>query len=382
MNLSTLKWWFVGVAAALLWLLTPTTSYAQDGVEFSITYDSGTGVYSVYMRPNVTPADPNETTTAQVTIKVPTAAAPADQFVPVPSPLYFPGQGFYQNPAISSMTWFQDSEGRAGDQTDDLTADYLSWRLTISGDAGAYNWAAGQEVLVFSFTNSGACLGAVELLADSDPFAQLPNSIGTNPGNQIGIRGIGTDTDNDYIGIYGSPANCVAGTDTDGDGLTDDVDLDDDNDGIPDTVELATAPPSGDTDGDGIIDSLDLDSDNDGLLDVEEAGHGEADANNDGRVDGSVGTDGIPDAVQTALDPNGGAIDYTVADTDGDGAPDFQDLDSDDDGINDVVESNGTDADDNGMADGAVDADGVPGSVPAGGATPVDTDSDTNGTPD
>ncbi|MCB0214958.1 MAG: hypothetical protein KDJ52_36800, partial [Anaerolineae bacterium] len=64
MNLSTLKWWFVGVAAALLWLLTPTTSYAQDGVEFSITYDSGTGVYSVYMRPNVTPASPNQTTTS------------------------------------------------------------------------------------------------------------------------------------------------------------------------------------------------------------------------------------------------------------------------------------------------------------------------------
>ncbi|MCB0071906.1 MAG: hypothetical protein KDE20_10630, partial [Caldilineaceae bacterium] len=310
MNLSTLKWWFVGLAAALLWLLTPTTTYAQDGVEFSIRYDSGTGVYSVYMRPNVTPASPNQTTTSQVTIRVPHGTG-ADRFVPVPEP----NIGIYFNPSILGPTWGLGS--RVDAPIEDANTDYISWDLNIGANAAVYNWAANTEVTVFRFTNSGNCLnGAVEIMPDSDPFAQLPNSYSTNPGNQIGIRGIGTDLDNDFVGVYGSGAVCAAGTDTDGDGLTDDIDLDDDNDGIPDTVELATAPPSGDTDGDGIIDPLDLDSDNDGLLDIEEAGHGEADANNDGRVDGPVGADGIPDAVQTGLDPDGGAIDYTVADTD------------------------------------------------------------------
>ena len=77
--------------------------------------------------------------------------------------------------------------------------------------------------------------------------------------------------------------------DSDGDGITDDLDLDSDNDGIPDTIEaqgnnlvifssvdtnkngLDNAFEPGftpvDSDGDGIPDYLDLDSDNDGILD-------------------------------------------------------------------------------------------------------------------
>ena len=200
-----------------------------------------------------------------------------------------------------------------------------------------------------------------------------------------GVVNCTTNCDPDGDGILapvdGDPANYGDAIDTDGDGIPDVDDLDDDNDGIPDLVECSTSPDAGcDTDGDGIIDPLDLDSDNDGILDVVEAGHNELDANGDGRLDGPVGTDGIPDSVQTGLDPNGGQIDYTPADTDGDGAPDFQDLDSDNDGINDVIESGGTDANGDGMADDPVDGNGIPGSVPDGGATPPDTDGD--GVPD
>src|SRR5690349_13771370 len=59
------------------------------------------------------------------------------------------------------------------------------------------------------------------------------------------------------------------------------VDIDLDDDGIPDAVEGAV-----DTDGDGIINSLDLDSDNDGIPDIIEAGG--TDTDNDGRVDGTT----------------------------------------------------------------------------------------------
>ena len=84
--------------------------------------------------------------------------------------------------------------------------------------------------------------------------------------------------------------------DTDGDGISNDLDLDSDNDGIPDNVEAqptesyiaSTEPPTvdttdghntaypstgltpQDTDGDGIPDYLDSDSDNDGYTDCEE----------------------------------------------------------------------------------------------------------------
>ncbi|MGV6827759.1 MAG: DUF11 domain-containing protein, partial [Flavobacteriales bacterium] len=68
----------------------------------------------------------------------------------------------------------------------------------------------------------------------------------------------------------------------------------------------------------------------------------------------------------------------TPIDSDGDGIPDSLDLDSDNDGIYDVVEAGGTDTDMDGIADGAIDANGVPGSA-GGGLTPIET---TPGTPD
>ncbi|HVV87883.1 MAG TPA: hypothetical protein VHE35_32810, partial [Kofleriaceae bacterium] len=171
--------------------------------------------------------------------------------------------------------------------------------------------------------------------------------------------------------------------DTDGDGVGDRDDLDDDNDGIPDTVE---GDGDVDTDGDGIPDSLDLDSDNDGLPDVSEAGHDDPDANGDGMVDcpGGFGANGLCDGLETT--PDSGTIDYTVADTDGDGVDDFRDLDSDDDGISDLGENGTTctDADANGVCDGGDrDHDGIPDSADhttgfgAGGyPTPPDTDGD------
>ena len=189
------------------------------------------------------------------------------------------------------------------------------------------------------------------------------------------------DTDHDGIPdvVDGNNTGFGDKPDHDGDGVPDDIDLDDDNDGIPDTVELATAINGGDTDGDGIPDIWDLDSDNDGILDIAESGRTSGvDANGDGRLDGPVGTDGIPDSVQTS--PNAGTVNYTPKDTDGDGHPDFQDLDSDNDGVNDVIESNGVDLNGDGKADGPTGPTGINNSVPPGGAVPPDTDGD--GVPD
>ncbi|AFY76517.1 hypothetical protein Ple7327_1106 [Pleurocapsa sp. PCC 7327] len=172
--------------------------------------------------------------------------------------------------------------------------------------------------------------------------------------------------------------------DTDGDGIINVNDLDDDNDGIPDAIEQ-NGDPNRDTDGDGIIDSIDLDSDNDGITDLRESGLSDSqiaalDTNNDGIIDSGFGTNGLADAVETTSDS--GSLNYTLANSDGDGVPDFQDLDSDGDGLFDLLEAGGTDIDNNGEIDNFSDgnANGLGDSVdPSSGGTPLpvlDTDGD------
>jgi hypothetical protein len=183
---------------------------------------------------------------------------------------------------------------------------------------------------------------------------------------------LGTDRDSD---------------DTDGDGVTDDVEAgndpanppDADEDGVSDAVESSTQ----DTDDDGKVDSLDSDSDNDGIPDLAETEGGTPrDTDGDGiadHLDPDSDNDSIPDAWEMGT---GG----TPRDTDEDGIPDYRDPDSDNDGIADRLEGtgSGTDTDGDGIDD-AFDADttGQPdmnGDGIGDSATPRDTDND--GSPD
>ncbi len=170
-------------------------------------------------------------------------------------------------------------------------------------------------------------------------------------------------------------------TDTDGDGVPDNKDIDSDNDGIIDTVEdknedgddkYWTNPT--DTDGDGVPDYLDLDSDDDGIIDNIEAqplpGY-VAPSSED--VDGN----GLDDAYEETPGSCGGLI---PVDTDGDYIPDYKDIDSDNDGILDNIEAqktseyippSGKDMDGNGLDDAY-------GLSPCGclGLQPIDSDDD------
>ena len=163
----------------------------------------------------------------------------------------------------------------------------------------------------------------------------------------------------------------VCEIDTDGDGVTDNIDVDDDNDGIPDTIENFQATNGGDTDGDGTPDSLDLDSDNDGIPDVIEGGSPDTDG--DGTVDpsGDGNNDDDGDGLIDTADPEdlANGVPGTPAptpDTDGDGADDYIDLDADNDGKSDLVEGGQgcTDANNNGVCDGPdTDEDGIVNSI-------------------
>ena len=134
-------------------------------------------------------------------------------------------------------------------------------------------------------------------------------------------------------------------------------------------VSLAATTDCTDTDNDGVPNAFDLDSDNDGILDAEEAGHGAAHTN--GVVNGAIGTDGIPDAVQVS--PNDENTNYTIAEStdDLDTIPNYLDLDADGDGIPDNVEAQTT----LGYTppNGTVDTNGVD-TVYTIGLTPINTD--------
>ncbi|MBU2920192.1 DUF11 domain-containing protein, partial [Winogradskyella psychrotolerans] len=145
---------------------------------------------------------------------------------------------------------------------------------------------------------------------------------------------------------YSNNLSTVSETDSDCDGVYDSSDLDSDNDGILDIDEgLSGNIPTGDADGDGVLNYLDV-IDNGGVGDGSATDYTDLDGNN------------IPD----------------VFDVDGDGVPNHLDLDSDNDGIYDVDEAGGTDANNDGIADGAVNTEGVPATAGTG-LTPIATTS-------
>ncbi|MEM8860119.1 MAG: hypothetical protein AAGD96_17445, partial [Chloroflexota bacterium] len=141
-------------------------------------------------------------------------------------------------------------------------------------------------------------------------------------------------------------------------------------------IKAESANCTTDTDGDLIIDSLDLDADNDGLPDAYEAGHQLLDFDENGQLSGSVGENGLNDAIETDIDSD--VINYSIRDTDNDQTPNFQqfndfdgdgvttlDLDLDNDGILNVDECSSLPCTDD------FDKDGIPNAF--------DLDSDNDG---
>lgn len=178
---------------------------ATDGVSYKIAWSSTDSRYHVYLLPATTPSK-DLSTTAQVTIRVPHVTG-AGQFT---VNKIYPKTG--TNWTQSSTAIAEEADGSCstdGCQTDDKNVDYLSFTFSpINPATFAFN--ADTEVEAFSFTTSAdSCVAGIELMDNTnDPFNQLPNSVGTNPGNQFTNLGWVSADDNNYLGNYGGAVTC------------------------------------------------------------------------------------------------------------------------------------------------------------------------------
>jgi|GEM_PF-2249718 len=232
--------------------------------------------------------------------------------------------------------------------------------------------------------NTSVDAGFPEDAAAVDASQNQPDSGPSDSGPTIG------DDDNDTISNQDETNGII---DTDADQIPDSLDTDSDNDGIPDDVEAGDADlstPPVDTDGDGLPDFRDQDSDGDGVFDRVEGGGDldmdgipnfrDDDSDGDGILDrdeggGDLDMDGIPDNLDP--DTDGDGIDNSVegaGDADNDGTPNYLDLDSDGDGIADAIETI-NDADNDGSPN-FLDEDSDGDTIPDRVETTVDTDND------
>ncbi|MGV9003444.1 T9SS type B sorting domain-containing protein [Flavobacterium sp.] len=205
--------------------------------------------------------------------------------------------------------------------------------------------------------------GNVPLASGTGTFSIKGNRIDTLKITNINL----TDTQSSKVALH-ITATCVE-KDSDNDGIPDQYDYDSDNDSIPDWIEAqgqnVVAISGIDTNKDGIddlfgngitpVDSdndsypnyLDIDSDNDGIFDIIESGSPDNSTNTNGISVGNFGTNGLDNALETF--PDSGSINYTLADTDGDGIYNYMSIDSDGDGCNDVIEAGFLDSNNDGI---------------------------------
>lgn len=286
-----------------------------------------------------------------------------------------------------------------GDQSNPRTG-----TITVDGVDQAISVTAGNFQTV-SHTPTSASVYDISIVGfDMSLTSIVVNDIYGNTIAQFDFGTAASTIEPGYIGVNSAtPQTATTYTcfaDTDGDGITDQLDLDVDGDGIPNAYEAndgllpanmeengqysSTYATANDSDGDGLVDDIDntggaftggtplanRDFDGDGLDDF-------ADADSDG--------DGIPDSIESpGTDTNANGLPDSFTDTDSDGNLDYRDGDSDNDGVLDLREGqtsaayisspSGTDTDGDGISD-SFDADN-------GGTAITGNDHDGDGIPD
>ena len=177
-----------GVADAPL-CLEENTSFtlcpeADNGPDCVVDYELRKlpdGSFQVGLRSTVSYSGPDAvTSTAQVTIKVPTTPA---------------GQTGFQVSNLTTIPQFVSfaETARHNAPVEDPDHDYISFGLQTLGTPGI-PYEAGVFTPLFTFENGGSCTGLPVMLMDNetDPFAP-PNSVSANAGQQLTVSGYGDE---------------------------------------------------------------------------------------------------------------------------------------------------------------------------------------------
>ena len=182
----------VSIASGVLFMLGSPLSLA-DVLEYKLSLSEDGSAYEVWMRPSETPK-PDINLTAQLTIKVPSAA-------------HFKAINVVST-AGDGKDWLEAS--RVDSPEENEAYDYISFSFLglQGGSARNYQWNKDEEKLVFTFSNEAGCVSDVSIMSADDPFNTTDNSSGTNPGNQFTNLGWGTVGDNNFKGVYGEAVNC------------------------------------------------------------------------------------------------------------------------------------------------------------------------------
>jgi uncharacterized repeat protein (TIGR01451 family) len=215
-NRQVMRLFLLLVGTLFVWLAGQHQTQAQ--VRYRIGLDADKVTYRVYLTSSVSYTGTDaQVSTAQITLVVPHGTG-ANQFkttgqvnkrigddemrfslnsrvnAPCVDPARLPANSGY--PACTSGASFTGVT---------VPFDYLSFGYSGTSSPILFDIPAGQEIELFSFRNSGPCLGPITLFENlTDPFRRL-NSVGNNPGNQITVAGRGG---NAYSGNYGAPADC------------------------------------------------------------------------------------------------------------------------------------------------------------------------------
>ena len=267
------------------------------------------------------------------------------------------------------LPWAKNAVLFAGSMIDKV----WTWKmaLPVAATAGGWHSLSGATSYVSSSQSNSATVREGEsysfkfrttgYLAYSYSVVGLPSGLSYNgsytsptisgtadtPGTYtIGITGFrksgqnGDSTDTYYLTLNVEESEV---TDTDGDGFSDENDIDDDGDGVLDIYDAFPLDDTEtlDTDGDGIGNNADTDDDGDGVIDSADAfpldDNETLDTDGDGtgnNADTDDDGDGVNDSADAfPLDDN------ETLDTDGDGTGNNADTDDDDDGVVDSADA-------------------------------------------
>lgn len=178
--------------AILFAVLTSAATQVTAGVKFRINFDKDTHRYGIYMTPDSIP-NPDMLLSSQITV-----VAPHQENAGA-----FTAHNIQSD--IPGVSWVNHSH--VDGPLENPNAAYLSLGYFFTGSTPPnFHWVTGEEKRILSFESVSGCSDGVHLLENNDPFNQLPNSAGTNPGNDF--MNVGWTFSNAYMGNYGSPIFC------------------------------------------------------------------------------------------------------------------------------------------------------------------------------